>query len=187
METRALAIAFFYAVGTAAGGIAGPLLFGNLIASGSRLEVAVGFFIGAGVMLIGGIAEIFFGVPAEQTRLEDVAEPLSAVGTEQPSRGTSRGGRFRPGPGYTSASSPWIGSGTPERRSSLARQRQAIVSLLVERGPTRREDIYRAVGASRWGPGTFREALHQAVADGSVRRARKGIYAAREERAERAS
>ena len=31
METRALCIAFFYAVGTAAGGIAGPLLFGKLI------------------------------------------------------------------------------------------------------------------------------------------------------------
>ena len=31
METRALCIAFFYAIGTAAGGIAGPLLFGWLI------------------------------------------------------------------------------------------------------------------------------------------------------------
>ena len=36
METRALSIAFFYAVGTAAGGIAGPLLFGHLIDTGSR-------------------------------------------------------------------------------------------------------------------------------------------------------
>ncbi len=35
METRALAIAFFYALGTAAGGISGPLLFGVLIASGN--------------------------------------------------------------------------------------------------------------------------------------------------------
>ena len=34
METRALAIAFFYAVGTAIGGITGPLLFGELINSG---------------------------------------------------------------------------------------------------------------------------------------------------------
>ena len=31
METRALCIAFFYAIGTAAGGISGPLLFGWLI------------------------------------------------------------------------------------------------------------------------------------------------------------
>ena len=29
METRALAIAFFYAIGTAVGGITGPLLFGE--------------------------------------------------------------------------------------------------------------------------------------------------------------
>jgi hypothetical protein len=37
METRALCIAFFYAIGTAVGGITGPLLFGKLIedASGS--------------------------------------------------------------------------------------------------------------------------------------------------------
>lgn len=41
METRALSIAFFFAVGTAAGGIAGPLLFGHLIASGSQDQVAI--------------------------------------------------------------------------------------------------------------------------------------------------
>ena len=33
METRALAIAFFYAVGTGIGGIIGPVLFGALIAT----------------------------------------------------------------------------------------------------------------------------------------------------------
>ena len=82
METRALSIAFFYAVGTAAGGIAGPLLFGHLIASGSESQVAVGFFIGAGVMTLGGVAELLFGVKAEQERLEDVAEPLTAEGVE---------------------------------------------------------------------------------------------------------
>ena len=80
METRALSIAFFYAVGTAAGGIAGPLLFGHLIATGSEDQVAIGFFIGAVVMAIGGIAELLFGVRAEQKQLEDVAEPLTAEG-----------------------------------------------------------------------------------------------------------
>ena len=58
METRALAIAFFYAVGTGIGGITGPLLFGNLINSGRISEVATGFFIGAVVMAIGGGAEL---------------------------------------------------------------------------------------------------------------------------------
>jgi MFS family permease len=80
METRALAIAFFYAVGTGIGGIIGPLLFGNLIASGNRGEVAVAFFIGAGVMALGGLAEVFFGVKAEQVALEDIATPLTATG-----------------------------------------------------------------------------------------------------------
>jgi MFS family permease len=83
METRALSIAFFFAVGTAAGGIAGPLLFGHLIASGSQDQVAVGFFVGAAVMAIGGIAEILFGVRAEQEQLEHVAKPLTAEAAEK--------------------------------------------------------------------------------------------------------
>ncbi len=77
METRALAIAFFYAVGTAVGGITGPLLFGQLIESGERGPVAVGFLIGAAVMAIGGIAELLWGVNAEGQRLEDIAAPLT--------------------------------------------------------------------------------------------------------------
>ena len=38
METRALCIAFFYAIGTAVGGITGPLYFGNLIDNATRLR-----------------------------------------------------------------------------------------------------------------------------------------------------
>jgi MFS family permease len=83
METRALAIAFFYAVGTAVGGITGPLLFGHLIGSGERSQVAIGFFIGAGVMALGGIVELMFGVKAEQQKLEDIAEPLTVGEAEE--------------------------------------------------------------------------------------------------------
>ena len=39
METRALAIAFFYAIGTAIGGITGPFLFGKMIESGEESQV----------------------------------------------------------------------------------------------------------------------------------------------------
>ena len=74
METRALAIALFYAVGTAAGGIAGPLLFGQFIHSGDTDQVAIGFFIGAGAMALGGVAELFLGVRAEQQSLENIAQ-----------------------------------------------------------------------------------------------------------------
>ena len=78
METRALAIAFFYAIGTAVGGITGPLLFGYLIDTGELGPVAIGFFIGATAMATGGIAELLFGVEAAGRSLEDIARPLTA-------------------------------------------------------------------------------------------------------------
>ena len=43
-------------------------------------KVAIGFFIGAGVMAIGGIAELLFGVKAEQQPLEDIAEAADRDG-----------------------------------------------------------------------------------------------------------
>lgn len=79
METRALAIAFFYAMGTAAGGIVGPALFGQLIGTGEADLVAIGFFIGATVMALGGLAEVFFGIRAERASLENIAKPLTAA------------------------------------------------------------------------------------------------------------
>ena len=82
METRALCIAFFYAIGTAAGGISGPLLFGHLIdsasASGDITHIALGYFIGAGLMIVGGIVAAFLGVKAEGQSLESIAKPLTA-------------------------------------------------------------------------------------------------------------
>jgi MFS family permease len=82
METRALCIAFFYAIGTAAGGIAGPLYFGSLIdnatASMDITGIAPGYFVGAALMIIGGIIAIFLGVHAEQETLENIAKPLTA-------------------------------------------------------------------------------------------------------------
>jgi MFS family permease len=78
METRALAIALFYAVGTAVGGISGPLLFGHFVHSGSVDQVATGFFIGAAAMALGGVAELVFGVRAEGQSLERIARPLTA-------------------------------------------------------------------------------------------------------------
>jgi MFS family permease len=79
METRALAIAFFYAVGTGIGGITGPLLFGQLIESGVRSLCMLSFLIGAVVMAIGGVVELIWGVKAEGKQLEDLALPLTAA------------------------------------------------------------------------------------------------------------
>jgi len=78
METRALAIAFFYAVGTGLGGIIGPALFGQFVESGDRGLVGAGFLIAAAVMAVGGVAELLFGVDAEGKSLEDIAAPISA-------------------------------------------------------------------------------------------------------------
>lgn len=86
METRALAIAFFYAVGTAIGGITGPVLFGQLIESGQRAEVVWSFLIGAGVMAAAGLVELWLGVPAEGRRLEELAMPLTVDDAEHSDR-----------------------------------------------------------------------------------------------------
>jgi MFS family permease len=82
METRALAIAFFYAVGTAIGGISGPLLFGQLINSGERGQVVWSFLIGAVVMAVAGLVELWLGIAAEQRPLEDLALPLTVADAE---------------------------------------------------------------------------------------------------------
>ncbi len=79
LEMRALSIALFYAFGTAIGGIAGPALFGALIASGSRGEIFWGYLAGGALMLSAAAVERALGVPAERRPLEDVAAPLSRV------------------------------------------------------------------------------------------------------------
>ena len=79
LEIRALAIAFFYAVGTGIGGIAGPWLFGALIETGSRGSVFAGYLFGAALMVAAGLIAAFFAVPAERKPLEQVARPLAFV------------------------------------------------------------------------------------------------------------
>jgi MFS family permease len=79
LEMRALAIAIFYSVGTAIGGIVAPWLFGRLIDSGSRFELFGGYLIASVLMLAAALVEIVFGVAAEQASLEKIAAPLSSA------------------------------------------------------------------------------------------------------------
>jgi len=79
LEIRALAIAFFYAVGTGVGGIGAPWLFGALIDTGSRVSLFGGYLLGAGLMLAAGLIAARYGVAAERKSLEAVATPLSAA------------------------------------------------------------------------------------------------------------
>jgi len=79
LEIRALAIAFFYAVGTGIGGIAGPSLFGALIDTGSRVSVFGGYLLGAVLMILAGLVAWRWAVPAERKSLEMVARPLTFI------------------------------------------------------------------------------------------------------------
>jgi MFS family permease len=77
LETRALAIACFYALGTAIGGGITPSMFGSLIETGSAWHVSLGYLIAALLLLAVAVTELKFGVDAEGKSLESIAEPLS--------------------------------------------------------------------------------------------------------------
>jgi MFS family permease len=79
LEIRALAIAFFYAIGTGIGGTIGPSLFGALIDTGSRASVFHGYLIGAGLMIAAAAIAARWAVPAERKPLEAVSRPLAWV------------------------------------------------------------------------------------------------------------
>ena len=128
METRALAIAFFYAIGTAVGGITGPLLFGHLIESGQKSQVAVAFLIGAAVMALGGVAELAFGVKAEGQQLEDVAKPLTVEDAEQGAgddAGSQEGGE-EPEPSPLRAAARHAREQADEERARAAEHHAAV-------------------------------------------------------------
>src|SRR6185437_9766933 len=79
LEVRAQSIAVFFAVAQIFGAF-GSHWYGHLIGDGTnRNTLFVGYLVGAGAMIIGGIAAIIFGVNAEGKALEDVAKPLSVA------------------------------------------------------------------------------------------------------------
>jgi MFS family permease len=80
LEIRALAIAIFYAIGTLAGGVGAPLLFGWIIGTGSNTALFIGYLVAAALMIFGAVIEAWIGVPAERRSLEHVAAPLSSKG-----------------------------------------------------------------------------------------------------------
>jgi len=86
LEMRALAIALFYAFGTLIGGVAGPATFGALIAQGSRNGVAMGYVIGALLMIAAGIVEAVIGPRAERQPLERVAPSAFCTGRQGATR-----------------------------------------------------------------------------------------------------
>ncbi|MFG2134126.1 MFS transporter [Streptomyces sp. NPDC048751] len=92
METRAMSIAFFYALGTAAGGISGPLLFADLTGTGKVGDTVLAFQIGAALMCVAGVVAALLAVNAERRSLEDIAKPLTAAATKARSKSKSKSG-----------------------------------------------------------------------------------------------
>ena len=78
LEIRAMAIAVFYAIGTLAGGVGAPILFGWIIGTGSRGGLAIAYMVGAALMIGAAVVEMWIGVSAERKSLESVAAPLSS-------------------------------------------------------------------------------------------------------------
>jgi MFS family permease len=82
IEIRAEAIAVFFAIGSVAGAL-GPAFYGALIGNGSsRTGLFIGYLVGAGIMVIGGLVEVFLGVNAAGKSLEQVTKPLTSVAGE---------------------------------------------------------------------------------------------------------
>jgi MFS family permease len=195
METRAMAIAFFYAVGTGLGGAIGPVLYGSLIDPAHPGKLAVGFFIAAALMVGAGLVEAVLGVPAEQKSLEDIAEPLSAEeeAEEKPKRRRRPRGRVepslvRPHPEpfarYTRSSwSPFSLTADAIADDPLqAREIEQIVGAAREsETPVHWRRLAHDVHAGRWGPGRFRAAVRAAERGGMLRRAGRGTYTAEEQ------
>ncbi len=78
LEIRAMAIAIFYGIGTLAGGVGAPILFGWIIGTGSRGGLAIAYLVGAGLMIFAAAIEAWIGVAAERQSLEHIATPLSS-------------------------------------------------------------------------------------------------------------
>jgi MFS family permease len=98
LEVRAQAIAVFFAIAQGFGAL-GPVLYGHLIGDGhDPHKLFLGYLLGAAVMVVGGVCELFLGVKAEGKALEAIANPLSAVRNASASVSTAVRGVPRPRP-----------------------------------------------------------------------------------------
>jgi MFS family permease len=88
LEMRALAIALFFAVATAVGGLGAPVLFGVLIEKARVTQnpwwLTYGYFAGAALMIFAAVVEMWLGVDTERKALEDVAAPLRSERPDAP-------------------------------------------------------------------------------------------------------
>jgi zinc transporter ZupT len=74
-----MAIAPFYAIATALGGISSPVIFGQFIGTGNVTNLFSAYLLSAGLMIFAAVIELVLGVRAEGQSLENVATPLTAI------------------------------------------------------------------------------------------------------------
>jgi len=187
MEIRAMAIAFFYAVATAIGGLTGPTLFGRLVDNIDQMTI--GFYIAAGLMVIAAITEFVLGVDAEGETLEDIATPLTAEGTSREGAEPAERDEVRRGERFARASRGPGWSGMPHASSrarvdtDIDREVGEIVGTLDEAdGPLGRRELAERTNSRFWGAGRFSTALGTAMARGEIRRVGRGRYEATKSR-----
>ena len=159
LEVRAQAIAVFFAIAQCFGAL-GPVLYGHLIGNGTRTtNLFIGYLIGAGAMVLGGIVEIFLGIAAEGKSLEDIANPLSMVRrpvhSDSGTTSGSAGQVWRPN--QTDWPADWstrLGAVTavwrPGHRTST-RDRETVLARLAALDERYRLTAEQAaLGSSRW-------------------------------------
>jgi MFS family permease len=93
LELRGQAIAIFFSIAQGFGAIA-TSLYGHLIggannANPDRGPLTVGYYLGAGVMILGGVVAFFLAINAERQSLEDIADPLSRAPGSSGKAGTT--------------------------------------------------------------------------------------------------
>src|SRR5262249_21352410 len=144
LEIRALAIAFFYAMSTAFGGITGPLIFGALIGSNDLGTLYIGYLVGAVLMIAAGCIEWLLGVDAEQRSLESIATPVSAQDAgKKPRRRRSGRTQWAPRPAYSAV----------EGNPGVEQEIENLQAALAEHGPLSRSRLASIAGSRLWGPG----------------------------------
>ena len=114
IEIRAEALAVFFAIAQIVGAV-GPAFYGALIGGGTdRTGLTIGYLVGGGIMIIGGLVELAWGINAEGKSLEDIALPLTAVGAKDAGARPGPDNRGRP-------TGPMPVPGRPSSRSSSSR------------------------------------------------------------------
>lgn len=116
-------------------------------------------------------------VPGEEAEAARRSEEIERRHRERAARERAGLRRLRPGPGSASFS-PFIGQPPPiTDPGRVDEEIEIIVRALDEHGRLSREELARLIGARYWGPGRFRAALREALAEGAARRAGRNLHA----------